>query len=170
MITFILPGFSASNKEWVDEVLRNIKLGGDIRPIYWDHWTDTQKKFNPEEKARMLSNVTGSDTVNIISKSLGTLVASFMIKSIAGRINKVVLNGVPMTDLNENDKLVITEALRSLPPKKIICIQNSNDNHGSFSEAKEFVGGINQEIKIIEKEASDHNYPYYQDFQSFLEG
>lgn len=168
MITLILPGYSINNKEWAEETARNLKLGGQIRPVSWDHWTDPTKKFDKKEKARMLTDVTGEDEVNIIAKSIGTLVAAYIIKSIYKRINKVIFVGLPMTDLETEDKLLITEALRLLPTPKIMCLQNSNDPHGSFEEAKDFIISINSEIKIYPKDGSDHNYPYYSDFQKFL--
>ena len=33
MQTLILPGYSASNKDWVDEVTKTLKVEGIIRPF-----------------------------------------------------------------------------------------------------------------------------------------
>lgn len=50
MQTLILPGYSSSNRDWVDEVAQNLKVDGIIRPFYWMHWTDESQKFDPQEK------------------------------------------------------------------------------------------------------------------------
>ena len=54
MQTLILPGYSASNKEWVDETAKSLKVEGTIRPFYWMHWTDETSIFNAQEKAKLL--------------------------------------------------------------------------------------------------------------------
>lgn len=160
MVTFILPGYSAKNKDWVDDVSKNLNIGGDLRPIYWDHWQDESQKFKPEEKARLLGDLAPGMVVNIVAKSVGTLVAAYMIEAIPEQIKKVVFCGIPITDLS-NDEIELIKKVVRLCGDKIICFQNENDPHGSFAQVKEFT-------KAILKPGSNHEYPYYEDFSNFL--
>ena len=125
MVTLVIPGYSAHNKTWVEETAKNIKVEGQIRPIFWDHWTDSEKKFNAKEKAKILSNISPNIIINIIAKSLGTLVASHIILNNPDAIGKVVLNGIPLNDISEEDKGVIGKALEALNNNNVICIQNN---------------------------------------------
>lgn len=165
MVTLVIPGYSSHNKTWVEETAKNIKIEGQIRPIFWDHWTDHEKKFNAKEKARILSNISPNIIINIIAKSLGTLVASNIILNNPDAIGKVVLNGIPMNDMGDEDKKVISDALKSLPANKIVCILNNKDPHFDFNETKSFIKNANPEIKIISKDRDDHEYFYFEDFQ-----
>lgn len=165
MVTLIIPGYSAHNKSWVEETAKNIKIDGTIRPIFWDHWTDPEKKFDAKEKARILSNISPNIIINIVAKSIGTLVASYIILNNPDAIGKVILNGIPMNDMNNEDKKVIRDALKSLPAEKIVCILNNKDPHLDFSETKSFVENANPKVKVISKDRNNHEYPYFEDFQ-----
>ena len=170
MVTIILPGYSASNREWLQETAGKINMEGEIMPIYWDHWIDTGKKFDPKEKAQLIGGVTGMSLVDIIAKSIGTLVAAYMIQENPEKINKVILNGICLNDLNEDDKEIIKAALKLISPGNIICYQNEEDPHGNFDQAKNFLSGIDTEIKVVFKSGDDHEYPYFEDFHDFLLG
>jgi predicted alpha/beta hydrolase family esterase len=160
MVTFILPGYSSHNQDWIDAVAKNLKLEGEIRPIYWDHWQDESQSFKPVEKARLLSDLAPNQIVNIVAKSVGTLVAANMIEAIPEQIKKVVFCGIPVNDLSSDEIELIKKTIRD-SGDKIICYQNENDPHGSFAQVKDFG-------KVISKPASDHEYPYYEDFNKFL--
>ncbi len=168
MITLILPGYSAHNKVWLEEVAGNINADGEIRPIYWDHWTEPSKKFNAKEKARILSDISKNKVVNIIAKSLGTLVASYIIEKIPMQIEKVILCGIPLNDLSDTHKEDMTRILKNLGDIKILCIQNSSDPHGRFEDVKLFVASVNPKIEVIEKESNNHEYPYFDEISKFL--
>lgn len=165
MVTLIIPGYSSKNKTWVEETAKNIKIDGQIRPIYWNHWTDVEKKFNTEEKARILSNISPNIIINIVAKSIGTLVASYIILNNPDAIGKVILNGIPFNDIDEEEKKVISDALKSLPAEKIVCILNNKDPHFDFNEVKIFIEKANPKIKVISKDRNDHEYLYSEDFQ-----
>ncbi len=162
MITFILPGYSIHNKEWAEDVAKNLKVEGEIRPIFWDHWTDDTQKFDPKEKADLISRHTKGATINIIAKSLGCLVAAHVAENIPGQINKIILCGIPVTDLKEDG----AELISKVPNKNLIVFQNNKDPHGNCGKVKELFSNF----KIIEKDASDHNYPYFEEFNNFLTG
>lgn len=168
MVTVILPGYSIKNKEWASESSKELDLGHEIRPIFWDHWTDPEKIFKAKEKSGDIIDVLLHDSANIVAKSIGSLVAAYVMQAIPARIEKVIFCGIPLNDLNEADKELIKEALRRFPAEKILCFQNEDDPHGSFDQIKDFLAKINPQIKIISKDRSDHEYPYYKEFQEFL--
>ncbi len=168
MVTFILPGYSVHNKSWAQTTAKELKLDDEIRPISWSHWDDPGQEFDPKEKVRLIVDTARGNQINIIAKSLGTLVASYIIERAPDKIERVVLCGIPLNDLDEGDKEVYKRVLSSFPAEKIICYQNANDPHGSFQEAEKFLTKIKPDIKVISKERDDHEYPYYDDFTEFL--
>jgi pimeloyl-ACP methyl ester carboxylesterase len=163
MITFILPGYSLKNKEWLEECAMSLKVEGTIRPVFWEHWNDPDEKFKPKEKASLIARHAKGDKVNIIAKSIGSLVAAYIIEQIPDQINKVIICGIPLTDLKEGEDII--KVLETLDPAKIICFQNEFDPHGSFTEVRAF---LPEKIKVVSKERSDHHYPYYTEFNEFL--
>lgn len=166
MITLILPGFSAKNKEWVQDVAKNLKLDGRIRPIFWEHWDDSGKTFNPKQKADLLVRHFKGERLNMIGKSVGTLVASFIVDKIPNQINKIILCGIPST--SDKRLEIYKESFGKLLPEKIVVFQNSKDPLASFPEVKKFMSKVNPKIQVIEKNRSDHSYPYFEDFNSYL--
>lgn len=160
MITFILPGFSIKNKEWVEETASSIKPEGQIRPVYWDHWDDSSQKFNAEEKADLIVRHSKGDQLNIVAKSIGTLVASLIIEKVPEQINRVILCGIPVNDLKSDEIEIIKKAIHSLGDK-IIILQNDADPHGTFDQVKNFGN-------VTSKPAGNHEYLYIEDFQEFL--
>ncbi len=167
MITFILPGYSVHNKGWTEDVAKNLRLPHEIRPVFWSHWDDPSKTFNPHEKAEDVIDVLLKDKANIIAKSVGTLVAAYVLQKIPDRTHKVILCGIP--SVSDERLQTFREAFAKFPPENVICFQNSRDPLGNYQKVKEFMGKVNPKIKVIEKERNDHNYPYSEDFQKFLE-
>ena len=144
----------------IKETAKNIKLDGQIRPIYWDHWDDDSQKFDVKEKADLIERHSKGEKINIIAKSIGTLVASLIIEKIPNQINKVVFCGIPVNDLKTEEIETIKRSISSLGDKALI-IQNDKDPHGIFDQVKSFG-------KVISKPADNHDYPYYEEFQNFF--
>lgn len=165
MITFILPGYSAKNKEWLEKCAMSITPEGYVRPIFWDHWDDPSQKFDAKEKADLISRHSKGDKINIIAKSIGTYVAALIIDQIPDQINKVIICGIPINDIDGKRKETFKKAIESLDNEKIICFQNENDPHGSYQEVKTF---LSDEVKIISKDRSDHDYPFFEEFKNYL--
>lgn len=165
MITFILPGFSVDNKLWLEKCAESIETKGYTRPIYWDHWDDPDQKFDAKEKADLISRHSKGDKINIIAKSIGSLVAAYIIEQIPTQINKVVICGIPLNDIKESEKESIKKALEGLDSKKLICFQNADDPHGSYQEVKDF---LPETVEIVSKDRNDHDYPYYSEFEDHL--
>lgn len=164
MKTIILPGYSFSNKEWGEGITKHLQ---NSKVHYWKHW-DGKTKFDPEIEAEEITEEIIGDKTNILAKSLGTYVLAILINKKKVSINKIVLCGIPLGDLEVGDLETYKSAFSNFNPEKIICFQNSDDPHGNYQKVKEFLKKINPKIKLISKEATDHNYPYYQDFLAFL--
>ena len=170
MVTIVIPGYSAHNKEWLEETTGNIKTEGEIRPIYWGHWSDPGVKFDPLEKAKLLDGISGKRVVNIVAKSIGTLVACHLIQRSPEKIRKVILCGIPLNDLMESSKETIKAAIKNIQPENLICFQNDEDPHGGFDALKGFLSGVGTDTNIVSKPRADHEYFYQSEFNKFLLG
>ncbi len=165
MQTIILPGGSVKNKEWLEACASELKAEGIVRPVSWDHWLDDKEKFDPKEKGILISRHTRGESVSIVAKSIGCLVASYVILAIPSQIEKVIFNGIPLNDINSEEKETITKALSSIKKENIIIFQNESDPHGTYSEVKKLLPST---MNVVPKPRSDHDYPYYSDFNTFL--
>ncbi|KKT73934.1 MAG: hypothetical protein UW69_C0052G0007 [Microgenomates group bacterium GW2011_GWA2_44_7] len=168
METLILPGFSLKNKDWAEET--KIKLSSYLPAtvIYWDHWTTGFTESNwIEKEVKKIADTIGNMQVNILAKSIGTAISLQVIKQKPNSVNKLILCGIPTRDLNPGDQIYYVP-LKSFPPDQVLCLQNENDNHGSYAEAEKFIHSLNPDLKVISKPRSDHEYPYSDDFISFL--
>lgn len=172
MKTLIFPGFSLKNKDWAYEMKKALDSKLQTEVVEWEHWTSGRTDFAnwtewvEKEKPRVLRQI-GETQVNILAKSIGTLIAMNILKTKPNLINKLFISGIPLNDIEENDKESY-KVLRDFPNDRTICIQNENDNHGSFDETKKFLDFINPNIKIISKPRDDHDYPYPQEFINFF--
>jgi hypothetical protein len=165
MLTFILPGGSVKNKEWLEDSAMSLKVDGFIRPIFWDHWDDPDAKFDAKEKSDLISRHSKGDKINIVAKSIGSLVAAYIIEQIPTQIDKVIICGIPLHDINETEKETIKKALGSLPNEKLFCFQNAGDPHASYEEVKKF---LPKGTKLVSEPRADHSYPFYAEFNKFL--
>lgn len=168
MITFILPGFSPSNKNWTDEVAKNLKIDGEIRPVYWDHWTNPDSTLKPKVKAQDVVDIAMKEQVNIVAKSVGTLIAVYVAGLIPAQINKIILCGIP--SVSEKRLAIYKETLGKIQPDKVLVFQNTTDPFASFNEVRSFINKVNSGIKVIEKPLNSHDYPYFEDFREALLG
>lgn len=168
MNTYIFPGFSIKNKDWAEQTQNNLKESHDTSIVYWKHWESGKADPNwiGAEVNNLFEMVKGQK-VNIIAKSIGTLVTMKLLLESRDSINKIVLSGIPLHDLSEAGKENYN-VLKNFPTDKVLCIQNDEDNHGNFQEVNQFINSINPNIHIISKHRSDHEYPYFTDFIEFI--
>ena len=179
MKTIILPGFSVHNKVWAEEVAN--KLNNNAVVHNWLHWENGKSNLSLKEELRNIIKEIGGEKVNIIAKSVGTMVCMHLLAEIFDQINKIILCGIP--SVSEERKNLFASSLSDFNPKNIIVFQNTKDPLASFSEVKDFITalrnadmssskdvmkGVNPKIKVIEKPRSDHSYPYFEDFKKFL--
>lgn len=170
MLTLVLPGYSSSNKKWLEETASSVRTDGEVRPVYWGHWDDPNIEFDPKTKANLLDSVAGKRVVDVIAKSLGTLAASHLIQKSPEKIRKVIFCGLPLNDINEEEKQIVVTALRKLPPQNVIFFHNSEDPHGGANALKVFLSEFEGDFAVIVKPRSDHEYFYQDDFNKFLLG
>jgi len=166
--TILFPGFSPKNKAWAEEIQRGLLPTHPTTVIKWLHWETGAPRENwVEEEAQKLGGVIQGEPFNIIAKSIGTVVSMLVLKANPKLINKIILCGIPMRDLLEEDKRCY-KALIDFSPQKLLCVQNENDNHGSYEEIVLLLHSLNPDIKIVSKPRADHEYPYIELFLEFL--
>lgn len=169
MMTEIIPGFSLKNKIWAEEV--RSKLHPSLQPhiFIWKHWeTGNNDDFSTECETKNVLLLIAGNNVSIIAKSIGSFVTSFVVSQIPDQVDKLILCGIPLNDLDADEKLQMQNNLRKFPVERIICFQNTNDTHGSYADVRAFLQEINPNIKLTEKDRSDHEYPYVDEFEEFL--
>lgn len=187
METIILPGYSQHNKTWAYEVKNILGMGAAV--YEWKHWKTNKSmsvKSEVEEiikiilsnKGKKVKKVNKVNKVNIVSKSVGTRIAMFLLMKIPERLNKIVLCGIPtkgdgkklrvdkqVVDKSEN---IYFQGLSQIDPSSVIIFQNQSDPFAKYEDIKRFIGGMFPDIKVIEKERNDHEYPYFEEISSFL--
>ena len=87
METIILPGFSEKNKDWAEEVKKNLK--GESTVISWAHWEmgEAEKEWTTKEAQKIEENYKNK-TINIIAKSMGTVVTMKVLQSKNVKVNR----------------------------------------------------------------------------------
>ena len=167
MDTLIVPGYSLKNKDWAEETKRELAPRIVSSIVYWPHWETGQSEegWIEKEVEKFLANE--ESQINIIAKSIGTLVTMKILKSKPQLINKIILCGIFIYDFKPGDEKFF-QVLESINADNVLCFQNENDNHGSFADVEKFIHAINPKIKVISRPRSDHEYPYPEDFIKFL--
>lgn len=165
MKTIILPGFSIHNKDWALEIKKSLSFKQSVLVHEWQHWK-LGGALHPKYEIGKILNEIGRDKVNVIAKSVGTMVCMHLLCEIPDQINKIILCGIP--SVSEERNKLFTAYLADFPAKDIIVFQNTKDPLAGFEDVKDFMKDVNPKIKIIEKERSDHNYPYFAEFNEFI--
>jgi predicted alpha/beta hydrolase family esterase len=176
MLTLIFPGYSAHNKEWAEEVKKELEPELPVYVHEWLHWPTTDEaiktsSFSLKKELKRLTDILDKEKqINILAKSVGVYVALNLIAiSERNKFGKVILCGTATAATGERRELT-KKALEKIPVKNLLCIQNDQDSYVTYKEAEKFYHKINSKIKIIEKIARNHNYPYYSDFRKFMTG
>lgn len=168
MKMIILPGYSPKNREWAYEVKDNLKVGHKVIVHEWPHWKSLNSSLSVSRETEKILKKVGDDKVNFIAKSVGTRVLMHLTPLLQGRINKVILCGIPTEGVSETAIKIYSEGFGHLEPGQVVVFQNKKDPLANFVDIKKFIGSINPKIKVFEKPRSDHHYPYYEEFQNFL--
>ena len=135
-----IPGMSPGNKESIEEMANGLRVNfDDVLTWHWPHWeTGVDSDFNPDLEANKIINII-SEPVYIVAKSIGTFVAMKILQSKSSLVHKLILNGIPMKGLSNDDKKLYQSQLTTFDPHKLLVLQNQNDHWGSFEEVKEFL-------------------------------
>ena len=168
MLTIILPGYSPSNYQWAHKVRENLVLDHPILVHEWNHWKKGGALSLKTELECIYKKVK-KEKINIIAKSVGTRVAMRLTNTLKDSIKKIILCGVPTRGESKTAQKVYSEGFSNLDTKNIVVFQNGKDPFASHSDIVEFVGKLGKDIQIIKMPRSDHNYPYFGEFQKFLE-
>ncbi|OGM27342.1 hypothetical protein A3A76_02475 [Candidatus Woesebacteria bacterium RIFCSPLOWO2_01_FULL_39_23] len=175
MKTLILPGYSEHNRDWAEEVAKNLmpsaksnitksgKKRSQIIVHVWDHWSKGGSLNINSEVEKILVEV-GKEKVNFIAKSVGTKVLMSVVPRIKEQINKVILCGIPI------DPVGYAKVLKQIGYDNLVIFQNSQDPFMPYKAIKLYIKAVDKNIKVIEKPRFDHSYPYYYDFKLFLKG
>lgn len=165
MTTIILPGYSLHNKDWADE---SAKLLSDSNVFYWKHWKlNSPISISVSSPPSKFIELIKEEKINILAKSVGTYVASKIISTYPRKINKVILCGIPITNLLKND-IVYKRAFNSAKSENLIIFQNDKDPLGQGEAVKQIIKNMDFNFEVLINSRSDHNYPFYNDFKKFL--
>jgi hypothetical protein len=169
MRTIIISGFSEKNRAWALEGAQKLNIPeSDIH--VWKHWeTGNASDFSRENEREAVKKLIDENIVNIIAKSIGTLVASLVLKDIPMKINKMAFCGIPFNDLSPSDKSEYL-ALAKFNKENIICFQNQSDPHGSYDQVRAFLAESGLNIPLSPTPRSDHEYPFWEEIGRFLKG
>ena len=160
MKTIILPGYSPHNKEWLYDVKNNLEIDGEIVVHEWKHWKEGSLSVK-NETDNIITEV-GNDRINFIAKSVGFRILMTIIPKLFNKIEKVILCGIPV------DPIRYSSEIKMIKKTNLVIFQNSKDPFMSFEKIKKSVVAIDKDIKVFEKIASNHDYPYFEEFSSFL--
>lgn len=166
--TIILPGGSPKNKVWADQISQQLQPLIPNQINYWEHWqTDPAGNVDITTELKKIEALIRNNQFNIVAKSIGTYIGLHVIKTHQGQVQKVILAGLPLHDLDQS-QLAEYQVLNNLPIENILVLQNDADPHGSYLEAKEFLAKINPTISVVKKLGNNHEYLYTEDFQPFI--
>lgn len=163
----ILPGFSPHNAKWAEDIKKELEKLGEINIVRWPHWTTGKsQKGWIEKEAKKLKNRVGNESVAIIAKSMGTLVAMEASKMNV-RVEKLIICGVPIADFREGDESRFS-VIKRFSAEKVVVFQNEEDPFAKPKEVKSLLTKYNPDIRVAKKPRNDHHYPYAKDFENFL--
>ena len=161
MRTIILPGYSLHNKYWAYDVKSKLESAGFEAEVYeWKHWQGG--RMNLPDEVKNICKIIGDEKVNFIAKSIGTKVLMKIFSKVGKQINKVILCGIPI------DPVTYMGGIKKIGGKKLLIFQNSKDPFMPYKAISVYVKLIDKNIKVVEKEANTHEYPYYDEFINFL--
>jgi pimeloyl-ACP methyl ester carboxylesterase len=172
MKTIVLPGYSLHNKDWALEIKKSLSFRQSVLVHEWQHWQLGGTLHPKYEIGKILKEIAlrrargKGEKVNVIAKSVGTMICMHLLAEIPDQINKIILCGIP--SVSEERKKLFTASLSSFSEKDVVVFQNTKDPLASFEEVKDFMKDVNPKIKVIEKERLDHNYPYFAEFSEFI--
>ena len=161
-----LPGYSPKNEREQLENSRALAAAEvDVVKHKYRHWINDSYVFDiDQELASALALIPEHEEFGIIAKSIGTFLAMKVIATRAKKIRSLLLMGVPVNDLDEDE---LAEYRLMLPKvSHITVLQNENDTHGSAAQVEELLKDIKHQLVV--KSAEDHDYIYPQDIVAII--
>src|SRR3989304_7679210 len=102
MPVVILPAYSLKNKDWAEQIKAELETHVPTRVIYWPHWETGKSEAGwIESQANKILDLVSEEKIDLLAKSVGTLVAMEMLKIKPDKIGKILLCGIPLNDFLE---------------------------------------------------------------------
>lgn len=160
------PGNSIKNKGELEIVRDHLRAQNlDVYAQEWAHWTDESLEFDLlREFATAEAQLTDLDSVILIGKSIGTLMACYIATKFAGKVEKLILCGLPDQILQENIQ-TYTDAIAKA--NQAFVVQNEKDPFGAADKVK----GMLNDSKIewrVQANVDTHVYEYPELIASLL--
>lgn len=166
----ILPGYSQKNRQWMEDTQRFLNSKGFEALIHpWKHWEGGE--FKSDDELTAIASECGESMLSVIAKSVGTRIAAEIVSKKILRVEKLILCGIPyhwQPDTGEPIPEHYRQALERFPSEELLCIQNDQDPYAPFESVEKLLKSINKNITVVSKESDTHEYPYFEDFSSFL--
>lgn len=162
MLVIFLPGYSLKNKEEMQNICTTLRENGyETLQHEWSHWLNQEDRWDTQLEIQRvnveLKNFNAEEII-LVAKSLGTFAAIHLIESIQDKLKQIILMGIPIEDLEPEERERYIEILSKITIP-ITIIQNSDDHHGSFTTIKDYLNLRNINFKEIKAEGHGYNYP-----------
>jgi len=171
MKAIFLPGNSIRNKEWVEELEKNLRGIFDKTEIqYYKHWKSEKEKVDVEHEVSVLmNNLSDSKECIIIAKSVGTYIAMDAVKK-GIKPRKVIFLGFPYRWFIENNLEKEAEKI-NLIKVPILFLQNSEDPFCSYEKLLNFLKGSKlKNYKTYKFEDNNtHDYREYKKINNAIQ-
>jgi hypothetical protein len=167
MNLLLLGGNSPHNKDWIEQVEKELKnLFDETKIQYYDHWIGKSISANPKkELEKAMQNVEGWSDYMIFAKSFGTSLSFHGINNGLLKPIKCIFVGVPLGRSPDKQREFFSGY--SIPT---LFIQQTKDRHMHFSELNEALKKNNAEnYKLVEIEGSDHKYHDTKKLREYIE-
>lgn len=99
MNLFLLPGNSASNKKWIEDVQKKLTdLFENQEILYYDHWQNLRPVIDIKKESEKLEEMTsGAKNYAVFAKSAGCLLALKAISEKKIKPKKCIFLGLPVS-------------------------------------------------------------------------
>lgn len=138
MEIIILPGNSIHNKEWAEELARNLSSVGNCRVQNYRHWQTGEKDIDFEYEIKILAeSVRGKKDYILVGKSAGAIT---ILEALSRKIvnpKKCVLMGLPFDFASKHGKDLIRAISSSNIRREFI--QNKDDPYGSAETVRKLL-------------------------------
>ncbi len=165
----VLPGFSAHNQVWLEKISVGLESLGEVIAIPWQHWQADQTPADWQEtELKRIEARIGNKPIVIVAKSIGTFLAARLLGNFGDQVEKLVLCGLPLNDI-DSEQHPVYRHLEKLSPNKVLVLQNNHDPHGSDGQVRKLFQKLNLKHQVTTCEGDTHEYIYPHHIVSFLE-
>lgn len=164
-----LPGYSLKNKIESDSVSQFLENAGySVIRHEWRHWADESIEFDPSIELSIIKTKTPQQEYVLIAKSIGTYMAMRHLENSNQELVKtVVLMGLPLEDLNQEEKSLYIKVLGSFKNPAHV-IMNEFDSQGTAAAVKELLSTVSLSSFFIKPGEESHEYNYGEDVLTIL--